>query len=288
MNTYTDQFWQSPDGLRLHYRDYAGPADRPVVVCLPGLTRNARDFEGLAGRIAGQWRVICPDMRGRGDSQYAKNSATYNPLQYVQDINALFDELRIERFVVVGTSLGGLMAMLLAMIDAKRLAGAVLNDIGPVIEPSGLARIRDYVGQGRSFPTWMHAARALEEEQSASFPDYDVHQWLAMAKRVMTVGQNGRIVYDYDMKIAEPFERPGGEAGVDLWPGYMALAGRPLLLLRGELSDLLSTETLGEMARRIPDAVAVSVRRVGHAPTLDEPEAVQAIERLLERVAQQA
>jgi len=176
----------------------------------------------------------------------------------------------------------------LAMIDAKRLAGAVLNDIGPVIEPSGLARIRDYVGQGRSFPTWMHAARALEEEQSTSFPDYDVHQWLAMAKRVMTVGQNGRIVYDYDMKIAEPFERPGGEAGVDLWPGYMALAGRPLLLLRGELSDLLSTETLGEMARRIPDAVAVSVRRVGHAPTLDEPEAVQAIERLLERVAQQA
>lgn len=288
MNNFTDQFWQSPDGLRLHYRDYAGPADRPVVVCLPGLTRNARDFEGLAGRIAGQWRVICPDMRGRGDSQYAKNSATYNPLQYVQDINALFDELRIERFVVVGTSLGGLMAMLLAMIDAKRLAGAVLNDIGPVIEPSGLARIRDYVGQGRSFPTWMHAARALEEEQSASFPDYDVHQWLAMAKRVMTVGQNGRIVYDYDMKIAEPFERPGGEAGVDLWPGYMALAGRPLLLLRGELSDLLSTETLGEMARRIPDAVAVSVRRVGHAPTLDEPEAVQAIERLLERVAQQA
>ncbi|WJS99966.1 alpha/beta fold hydrolase [Novosphingobium humi] len=288
MNSFTDQFWQSPDGLRLHYRDYAGAEDRPVVVCLPGLTRNARDFEGLAGRIAGQWRVICPDMRGRGDSQYAKNSATYNPLQYVQDINALFDELRIERFVVVGTSLGGLMAMLLAMIDAKRIAGAVLNDIGPVIEPSGLARIRDYVGQGRSFPTWMHAARALEEEQSASFPDYDVHQWLAMAKRVMTVGQNGRIVYDYDMKIAEPFERPGGEAGVDLWPGYMALAGRPLLLLRGELSDLLSTETLGEMARRIPDAVAVSVRRVGHAPTLDEPEAVQAIERLLERVAQQA
>lgn len=284
MNSFTDQFWQSPDGLRLHYRDYAGPEDRPVVVCLPGLTRNARDFEGLAGRIAGQWRVICPDMRGRGDSQYAKNSATYNPLQYVQDINALFDELRIERFVVVGTSLGGLMAMLLAMIDAKRIAGAVLNDIGPVIEPSGLARIRDYVGQGRSFPTWMHAARALEEEQSASFPDYDVHQWLAMAKRVMTVGQNGRIVYDYDMKIAEPFERPGGEAGVDLWPGYMALAGRPLLLLRGELSDLLSTETLGEMARRIPDAVAVSVRRMGHAPTLDEPEAVQAIERLLERV----
>jgi pimeloyl-ACP methyl ester carboxylesterase len=151
MSTYTDQYWQSPDGLRLHYRDYAGRDDRPVVVCLPGLTRNARDFDGLAGRIAGEWRVLCPDMRGRGDLQYAKNSATYNPMQYVQDVNALFDELKIDRFVVVGTSLGGLMAMLFAMIDAKRIAGAVLNDIGPVIEPSGLARIRDYVGQGAAF-----------------------------------------------------------------------------------------------------------------------------------------
>ena len=288
MSAYSDQFWQSPDGLRLHYRDYAGPQDqpkdRPVILCLPGLTRNARDFAGLAEKLSQHWRVLCPEMRGRGDSDYAKNAQTYNPMQYVADVNALLEQTGVERFVAIGTSLGGLMTMVLAMIDSKRIAGAVLNDIGPVIEPSGLSRIRDYVGQARSYPTWMHAARDLEEEQGASFPDYDAHQWLAMAKRVMTLGQNGRIVYDYDMKLAEPFEKPGAEAGVDLWPGYLALTGRPLLLLRGELSDILSTATLEDMARRIPDAVAVTLPRIGHAPTLDEPEAVAAIERLLERV----
>ena len=284
MSTFTDQYWQSPDGLRLHYRDYAGGEGRVPVVCLPGLTRNARDFAGLAERLAGDWRVICPEMRGRGDSDYAKNSATYNPMQYVQDLNALFDAIGVGRFVAVGTSLGGLMTMILAMVDAKRIAGAVLNDIGPVIDPVGLARIRDYVGQGRNFPTWMHAARELQEDHAAAFPDFATADWLAMAKRVMTLGSNGRVVYDYDMKIAEPFEAPGGEAGVDLWPGFMALAGRPLLVLRGGLSDLLAADTLGEMALRMPEAEVLTVPRVGHAPTLNEPEAVAAIARLLAQI----
>jgi pimeloyl-ACP methyl ester carboxylesterase len=206
-------------------------------------------------------------------------------MSYVQDVNLLFDELKLERFVVVGTSLGGLMAMILAMITPARLAGVVLNDVGPVIDPAGLARIRDYVGQGRSYPTWMHAARDLEEDHGASFPDYSMEEWLAMAKRVMVLGQNGRIVYDYDMKIAEPFEQAGGETPVvDMWPAYQALAGRPLLLLRGALSDLLSGETLAQMQARIPEAEAVEVPRVGHAPMLDEPEALAAIERLLGKV----
>ena len=287
MSTYTDAFWQAPDGLRLHYRDY--PAQAPVegrvpVVCLPGLTRNARDFATLAERLSAGWRVICPEMRGRGDSDYSKNSVTYNPVHYVQDVNALFDQIKVDRFVLIGTSLGGLMAMILAIVEARRIAGAVLNDVGPMIEAAGLERIRDYVGQARSFPTWMHAARALEEEHGAAFPDFSPFDWLAMAKRLMVLGQNGRIVFDYDMKIAEPFEKPGGEAGVDLWPGYAALAGRPLLLVRGELSDLLSAQTLAEMQARIPEAEAITVPRVGHAPTLDEPEVVAAIERLLERV----
>ncbi|NBC35840.1 alpha/beta fold hydrolase [Novosphingobium sp. FSY-8] len=289
MSQFTDQFWDSPDGLRLHYRDYAAAPDapdgRPPVLCLPGLTRNARDFATLAEHLCARgWRVICPDMRGRGDSAYSKNSATYNPMQYVADVNALLEQAGVDRFVAIGTSLGGLMTMVLAMIDAKRVVAAVLNDIGPVIEPSGLARIREYVGQGRNFPTWMHAARALEEDHGAAFPDYETADWLAMAKRVMTLGQNGRIVYDYDMKIAEPFDQPGGEAGVDMWPGVDALAGRPILLLRGELSDLLSAETLGEMLRRLPGAQAVTIARTGHAPTLDEPPAVAAIEQLLAQV----
>lgn len=282
---WQDRTWQSADGLTLHYRDYAGPEGGIPVLCLPGLTRNARDFEGLAQRLSPRWRVICPDMRGRGDSAYAKNSATYTPVQYVADVNALLEQAGIERFVSVGTSLGGLMTMILAMIDASRIAGAVLNDVGPVIEPAGLERIRSYVGQGSTFPTWMHAARALEEAHGEAFPDYELSDWLTMAKRIMVLNSNGRIVYDYDMKIAEPFEKPGGEAGVDMWPGLMALAGRPVLFLRGELSDILSPATLAEMARRLPQADVVQVPRVGHAPTLDEPEAVAAIERLLAGVA---
>lgn len=284
MSEYADRFWTSRDGLKLHFRDYAGRSDRPPLMCLHGLTRNARDSEGLAARLAGEWRVICPEMRGRGDSAYAKDSATYNPVQYVEDLGELFEQEGLERAVFVGTSLGGLMAMITALTAPQRIAAVVLNDVGPEIDPAGLERIRGYVGQGRNFPTWMHAARALEESQKLAFPDYEISDWLAMAKKVMVVGGNGRIHFDYDMKIAEPFAQPGGEAGVDLWPCCDALKGRPALLLRGELSDVLSEATHKRMAASLPDAEAVVVPRVGHAPTLDEPVAIAAIDRLLARV----
>lgn len=285
MTQFEDCFWSSQDGLRLHYRDYAGRGDRLPVICLPGLTRNARDFEDVAARLAGEWRVLCPDMRGRGDSAYAKDSATYSPLQYVRDVQALLEDTGIARFIAIGTSLGGLMTMLLAAMGPGSVVGAVLNDIGPEIEAAGLERIRDYVGQGRSFPTWMHAARAIEETHAAAFPGYGLAEWLRMAKQVMTLGQNGRIVFDYDMKIAEPFDRPGGEAGVDLWPAFDALAGGPLVCLRGELSDIFSAATMAKMAELVPQADMVTIPGVGHAPTLDEPEAVAAIDRLLARFA---
>ena len=284
MSEFTDGFWQSGDGLKLHYRDYAGRADRPPVLCLHGLTRNGRDFEGLAARLAGDWRVICPDMRGRGDSGWSKNSQTYNPLQYVSDVGELCDSLGIERFVAIGTSMGGLMTMLMAQFTPGRIAGAVINDIGPVIEAGGLARIVDYVGQPRSFPTWMHAARALEAAQGAMFPRLAIADWLVLAKRCMVLGGNGRIVFDYDMKIAEPFAAAPAGAAPDMWPALKALAGKPVTVLRGELSDLLSPAVHAEMVAALPGAEAVTVPAVGHAPTLDEPEAVAAVERLLARI----
>ncbi len=284
-STWTDGYWWSGDGLRLHFRDYAGSSDRPPILCVPGLTRNARDFERLAPALAGARRVLCPDMRGRGDSAWSPNSASYNPMQYIADVGAMCDSLGIGRAVVIGTSLGGLMALLQAMLNPGQLAGVVLNDIGPVIDPEGLERIRDYVGQARSFPTWMHAARALEEAQARFFPAFTIDDWLVMAKRALTLGDNGRIVFDYDMKIAEPFAKPGGEAGVDLWPGVRALAGKPVLVVRGALSDLFSAQTLAAMLAELPGASAVTVPQVGHAPTLDEPEAVAAIQALLARVA---
>jgi pimeloyl-ACP methyl ester carboxylesterase len=284
MATWTDGYWWSNDGLRLHYRDYAGPAERPTILCLPGLTRNARDFADVADRLAGEWRLICVNLRGRGESAFAKDPMSYSPLVYVQDIEALIGTLELGRLVTFGTSLGGIISMLLAGTGRAPLAGALINDIGPAIEPAGLARIRGYVGRGGSWPTWLHAARALAESQRAAYPDYGIEDWLGMAKRLCRLTSAGRIVLDYDMRIAEPLRVPGGEAGFDMWPALTALADVPVLLVRGGISDLLSEATAQEMARRLPRLEQVTLPRVGHAPTLDEPECRDAIDRLLARV----
>ena len=281
---YLDRWWNSADGLKLHFRDYPGRTDRPPLLCLPGLTRNARDFSQLAERLAGEWRVLCPDLRGRGDSAYAKDPASYNPLQYAEDLELLLTDQAIGRFVAIGTSLGGILTMLLAARAPERIAGALLNDVGPELAPAGIARIRDYVGQARSYPTWMHAARAVEETQASAFPDYQPSDWLAMAKRVMVLGGNGRIVFDYDMKIADAFSAPGSEAPIDLWPALLALNGAPVTLLRGDLSDVLTADAHQQMAQRLPEAEAVTVPRVGHAPMLDERVAEAALDRLLARI----
>ncbi len=286
MTGYVDGYWWSPDGLRLHYRDYAGGADgRPPLLCLPGLTRNARDFEPLAARLAGEWRLICPDMRGRAESAQAKDPMTYVPLTYLQDISRLLADLAIHRFVAIGTSLGGIITMLIAATHREWLAGALLNDVGPVLEETGLARIRTYVGVGQSHPTWVHAARALGEANADVYPGYDLEDWLAMAKRLYRLNGSGRIILDYDMRIAEPIRAMATESAVDMWPVMGAFRDIPTLLLRGERSDLLSDATAQRMVRDIgPSAELAIVPGVGHAPVLDEPVATDAIDRLLARV----
>src|SRR5690606_4094848 len=162
------------------------------------------------------------------------------------------------------------MAMAMAATDAWPIAGAVLNDVGPVLEPAGMARIRQYVGQGGSFETWMHAARHLRETSGAAHPGFELSDWLAMAKRVMCIGGSGRIAFDYDMRIAEPLVAADPAASTDLWPAWKALAAKPVLVLRGELSDLLSAETVERMLAEAPGAEAVTVPGVGHPPTLSE------------------
>jgi len=284
MADWSDGYWWSNDGLRLHYRDYAGDASRPPILCIPGLTRNARDFEAVAARLKGDWRVICVDLRGRGESAYAKDPMTYVPLTYLQDLEALIAELKLDRFVLFGTSLGGIMTMLLAMGGAKRIAAALLNDIGPVLEPRGLDHIRSYVGRPQNWPTWLHAARAISEAQSDRYPDWKIDDWLIYAKRLCKLTQSGRIVFDYDMRIAEPFKLPGGESGFDLWPAFRALRDTPTVLLRGAISDLLSAGTAERMKSEHPNLEVVTVPRVGHAPALDEAESQAAIDGLLKRV----
>lgn len=284
MVAWSDGYWESSDGLRLHYRDYAGGAGRPPILCIPGLTRNARDFEGVAARLAGEWRLICVDLRGRGESAYAKDPMSYVPLTYLQDMEGLIAALKLERFVLFGTSLGGLITMLLAASGKERIAGALLNDIGPEFETRGLDHIRSYVGRSQNWPTWLHTARFLAEAQGDRYPGWKIDQWLVYAKRLCKLTQAGRIVFDYDMRIAEPFKLPGGDGGFDLWPAFRALTGIPSLVVHGGISDLLSAGTVARMKAEVPDMESVTVPNVGHAPTLDEPEAAVAIDALLERV----
>lgn len=281
---WSDQYWWSGDGVRLHARVYAGSgaaADAPPVLCMPGLARNARDFETLAPHVAQQRKTIVIEFRGRGESAYAKDPMTYVPLTYVQDVVALLDDLGIDRFATIGTSLGGLVSMLMAATLPGRLVGAVLNDVGPELQAAGLERIRDYIGAGGSQPTWVHAARANSELNGAIYPHFGIHDWLRLTKRTHRLTPEGRIVTDYDKQIAAPLRVKGGEAAFDMWPVYRALGNAPLLILRGELSDILARSAAEKMIVTLPHARLVEVPRVGHAPTLDEPEAVAAIDAWL-------
>lgn len=284
MADFVDGYWTS-DGLRLHYRDYAGGGDgRPAVLCMPGLTRNVRDFASLAERLAPAWRVITIDFRGRGESAYSKDPASYVPPVYAHDMQALIAELDLTGFVAVGTSLGGLVTLLMAAAERERIKGVVFNDVGPEVEAGGIARIRSYVGRSGNWPTWLHAARSLAANQRHVYPDYKIEDWLKMAKRLYRLSNNGRIVIDYDARIAEPMRTVPDQPAPDLWPLLDPLKGVPALILRGELSDVLAPQTVARMTATLPGAEAVTVPHVGHAPTLDEPEAVAAIDRLLARV----
>lgn len=284
MASFDTHTWQSADGLILSARIYPGDPARASVLCLPGLTRNARDFEDLAAAIAPGRRVICPDLRGRGQSQYAPDPATYAPAHYLDDILHLLEGLGVERFVAVGTSLGGLLTMMLAGVDATRIVGAVLNDIGPEIDPAGLERIRGYVGVPARFADWGEAAAALAAAQGDTCPGLGAADWARLARRVMRE-RDGAIVFDYDMAIARPFASDeGASPAPDLWPLFEALvadAGRDVLVVRGGTSDILSAQTAAAMAARA-GVELITLPGIGHAPTLDEAPVRAAIGRLLD------
>ena len=284
MAEWQDRFWNSEDGLRLRYRDYAGPADRPPVLCLPGLTRNARDFGAVAGRLAGDWRVIVIDFRGRGESQHDPEPAHYKPETYAKDVLKLLDQLGIADAVFFGTSLGGLVTMLLAASDSERIAGALINDIGPVVEPAAIDRLRQYVGKGGRWANWAEAGEAAASINRLAFPGYTTDDWEAFARRLCSERADGSIQPDYDMAIGEAFASNSGAPDFDPWPLLEPLADKPVLIIRGELSDLLSTQTAARMVAMLPTAELVTIPSIGHAPMLDEPEAIAGIERLLVRV----
>ena len=278
--------FDAPDGLRLAARDWPGPApDAPLLLCLHGLTRNGRDFEPLAEGLGSRWRVVAPDQRGRGRSAYDAEPMNYNAGVQVADTFALLDRLDVRTCVIVGTSMGALMGVAMANLQPGRIAGLVLNDAGPDVDPRGLARIAGYVGKGAPVVTWDDAAAALRVLHGVSYPTYGEDDWLRMA-RATYVEDGGRLRPDYDPDLGRAFAVASG-AGPDMWPAFEVCGRIPTLLLRGALSDILARETATEMVRRFGVEFAEIAER-GHAPDLSEPEATAAIHRFLANAEVQA
>ena len=276
---YVDVFFRSEDNLRLYARDYAGPkTDAPIILCLPGLTRNSKDFAELADELRKTYRVICPDQRGRGRSERDPDATHYHPQQYVADMRTLLDVLGISRAIVIGTSLGGLMAIVMMATDAKRIRAAVLNDVGPEVDPHGIERIARYVGKTAPVADWQAAAEQTAHINGIAFPDYQSADWRAMAQRLY-VQEGATPVLNYDPAIAHGVN--SGTAAPNLWPLFDAVGATPILVIRGETSDILSADTLAEMSRRLPHIMVQVVPNRGHAPTLDEPTARVAIDKFL-------
>ncbi len=279
---YTVHRYRSACGqLDLAARLYDGAG--PPLLLMHGLTRNSADFEPLAAHLAGHYRLIVPDQRGRGLSDWDQDAANYRPDVYAADMFALLDGLGIASVGVIGTSMGGLIAMVMTAMRPEALRCLVLNDVGPVLDPAGLARIQGYVGPSAPFASWDEAAARCRANNAEAFPDFDDAAWLAFARRTCVAQADGRVAFAYDPQIAQ------GVAGTspatvppDLWPLWALLDAKPVLTIRGALSDLLSAATVAEMGERHSGAfVQAEVPRVGHAPILDEPAALGAIREFL-------
>lgn len=280
--TYSVHRYASACGrLELAARIY--PGDGPALLLMHGLTRNSADFAPLAALLHPHYRLIVPDQRGRGLSQWDPDPTQYRPDVYAADMFALLDGLATGPVGVIGTSMGGLIAMVMNALRPGSIASLVLNDVGPVLDPSGLARIQGYVGQAEPMASWGDAAARCQSTNAAAFPDFHEADWLAFASRTCIQQPDGGVVFAYDPAIAQ------GVAGTepqtvppDLWPLWTLLDAVPTLVIRGALSDLLSRETVEEMARRHSAPFAhIEVPRVGHAPLLNERDAVTAIRRFL-------
>lgn len=280
---FEDCYFTVRDGLRLHYRDYPGDSGRPPILCLPGLTRNARDFADLAERYSPRFRVLALDFRGRALSDYDPDPSRYHAMTYAEDVIELLDQIGIPKAIFIGTSLGGLVTMAIAVTNPDRIVAAVLNDVGPDVDPSGIERILTYVGKDVRYSSWDEAGEAVSKNYGASFDRYTHEDWVKMVQRNCRE-ENGEIRFDYDMAIAEPFKNAGATPAPDLWPFFAALAPKPLVVVRGEHSDLLTTGTAERMQSVAPGMKLAVVRGVGHAPELNEPEAVSAIDDLLNRL----
>ena len=280
---YRERWFSAQDGLNLFFRDYGSPLSPGTpLLCLGGLARNSKDYDRLARRHCGHRRVICPDYRGRGRSSYDAEWRNYRPEVYLNDLAHLLAVCNLHRVLVCGTSMGGLLSMGLAIAKPTALAGVILNAIGPHLHHRGLTRILDYIGADHPQPDWESAVAHMKSQ----FPHLGLgsdERWRAFAEQTFRLDDGGVLRYDWDQALAKPLLRSRG-ATPDLWRLYGALDRHPVLVIRGELSDVLSEETLARMAELKPDLKSATVPGVGHTPMLDEPPAETAIDDFIAEI----
>jgi pimeloyl-ACP methyl ester carboxylesterase len=284
MNKYSDVWYESVDGLKLYARDYAAAKNNTTtILCMHGLSRNSADFEDLASVLSDDFRVLSVDQRGRGMSQWDPDTSHYNLAVYVADMWSLLDCLGLESVLIIGTSMGGLMGIMMAAEKPNRVAGLVINDIGPVVAAEGLARIMSYVGKGKTITNWRDAVAQTQVLNQACFPDYSLSQWQTMTRRLYREDEQGRPIVAYDPAISAPISNNKAAAvPSDLWPLFKLAAAVPMLVLRGELSDVFTKDCFIKMQKKAANIQAVEVIGVGHAPALDEPQALEAIRSFLD------
>lgn len=293
---YTESRYTSHDQLSLYYREY-GQGEQ-TVVCLPGLTRNSKDFHDIATHLASNYRVLCPDLRGRGRSDRDPKWKNYHPGTYVKDVWKLLDELGVDTAIILGTSLGGLMAMIMAEQKPGRIKAIILNDIGPEIDPVGYARILAYAGRNKPVNSWEDAAQQCSDTYGVAIPGMPMSFWQEYVHRSFSEDASGKPVPDADPNIGEAIRnsvkavrwltrlrrwgllRKIGGVMIDPWDSFRAVS-MPALVIRGALSDILSEEIVDKMAAVKPDLERVSIPNRGHVPLLDEPESLQAIDAFL-------
>jgi pimeloyl-ACP methyl ester carboxylesterase len=266
----------SPAGLhRIAYREWGDPRNREVLICVHGLTRSGRDFDELSRALCAQFRIVCPDVAGRGDSDRLADPKLYSWSQYVADMVTLIARLDVEAVHWLGTSMGGLVGMALAALPATPVKKLVLNDAAPVIGKAALERIAAYVGQARKFASVEEAERYVRQI-SAPFGPHSDAQWRFLTETWLRRNDDGSFRPHYDTRIAEAYRASMPEKDLELWHLYDAIRC-PTLLLRGEHSDVVSRQTAAEMARRGPKAKLIEFRGVGHAPTLLHPDQIAAV-----------
>ncbi len=281
---YREKHYAAQDGLTLYYREY-GTRDLPEVpvICLAGVARNSKDFHELALHLSANRLVLCPDYRGRGRSDWDTDYRNYRPEVHLSDLMHLLSSANLHRVVVVGTSFGGLLAMGLGAVQPTALAGVVLNDVGPEISEDGAGRIASYIGKDARYDNWQTAAEATRALFHSAFPDATDDDWMDSARRMYVDDGEGRLRLDYDLALGRALQEQSGNLP-DLWPIFASLRNIPVLAVRGALSDVLSEETFKRMADVKPDLLQLTLPNIGHAPMLDEPQSLKAIDEFLDRL----